>query len=120
MKGRLTLQNANAAISNAGMSSYRILWELQGRRCFHCSKEIAGSAHRHRRNPKGWTRDHVIPKGQQGGWYDNIVLSCWKCNHRKGQKKPVDFDLRLTRILWSVYRHFVKNEPPMNTRRYAA
>lgn len=42
------------------------------------------------------TIDHVIPqkRGGKNSW-DNLVTCCWKCNNKKGDKRPEDVGLVL-------------------------
>jgi len=37
------------------------------------------------------TKDHYIPKAEGGSGGDNIVLSCYACNHQKGGGLPDEF-----------------------------
>jgi len=58
----------------------RQLYNIYDRKCQYCLKEIPYSVA---------TRDHVIPRSAGGHNCDsNIVLSCKKCNLRKGSKFP--------------------------------
>jgi 5-methylcytosine-specific restriction endonuclease McrA len=44
------------------------------------------------------TLDHVIPKSQGGKTtWENIVCSCAKCNHSKGNKTPEQANIKLIR-----------------------
>lgn len=53
--------------------------------CQYCGK---------RYDPKGLTCDHIIPRSRGGttGWA-NIVTSCIRCNHKKGNKLPEEADM---------------------------
>jgi CRISPR/Cas system Type II protein with McrA/HNH and RuvC-like nuclease domain len=58
----------------------RQLYNIYDRKCQYCLKEIPYSVA---------TRDHVVPRSKGGDNCDsNIVLSCKKCNLRKGSKFP--------------------------------
>lgn len=58
----------------------RQLYNIYDGKCQYCLKEIPYSVA---------TRDHVIPRSKGGDNSDsNIVLSCKKCNLRKGSKFP--------------------------------
>jgi 5-methylcytosine-specific restriction endonuclease McrA len=58
----------------------RQLYNIYDRKCQYCLKEIPYSVA---------TRDHVVPRSRGGDNHDsNIVLSCKKCNLRKGSKFP--------------------------------
>jgi 5-methylcytosine-specific restriction endonuclease McrA len=48
--------------------------------CQYCGKK---------HDPKGLTCDHIIPKSRGGVTeWTNIVTSCIRCNHKKGDKLP--------------------------------
>ena len=65
-------------------SSLRQIFNLYGGICVYCKKEVKYSLA---------TKDHVIPKSKGGSNYDaNIVLSCKRCNNKKGSKFPF-FDI---------------------------
>ena len=45
--------------------------------CYYCQRPIVGV----------WVTDHVIPLFRGGtSAYENLVVSCWRCNERKGIK----------------------------------
>ena len=102
---RLTMHNARTIIGK-GASSYQVLWELQGRRCFHCGDPIGKRSYRKNRRPNGYTRDHLIPRKTGGGGKDNIVLACRQCNKAKGSRYPSKIEIKIARILWVVFRKF--------------
>ncbi|MGB4224568.1 MAG: HNH endonuclease [Syntrophorhabdus sp.] len=53
--------------------------------CQYCGK---------RHDPKGLTCDHIIPKSRGGATeWTNIVTSCIRCNHKKGDKLPEEVDM---------------------------
>jgi len=55
---------------------------------------------------KPWHFDHMLPESRNGsGSADNVVLSCAKCNQRKGAMTPAEFiDTELARLDGSVPR----------------
>lgn len=110
--------NARAAIGN-GMSSYRVMWELQGRRCFHCGGEMGGKTFLQKRRENGYTRDHLVPRASGGGVIGNIVLAHERCNTAKAAKLPTQFDLQICKMLWAVYRHFELSQSKLVCRRKA-
>jgi 5-methylcytosine-specific restriction endonuclease McrA len=59
---------------------------------FKC--QYCGVPHRLR----GLTYDHVVPKSQGGktNW-ENIVMACYGCNEKKGNRSPREAGLRLRR-----------------------
>jgi len=53
--------------------------------CQYCGKK---------HDPKGLTCDHIIPKSRGGTTeWTNIVTSCIRCNHKKGDKLPDEVDM---------------------------
>ncbi len=54
------------------------VWIRDEGKCVHCQKELT---------PDTVTFDHVIPVSHGGRCYaKNLVLSCHRCNHRRGNK----------------------------------
>jgi 5-methylcytosine-specific restriction endonuclease McrA len=53
--------------------------------CQYCGKK---------HDPKGLTCDHIIPKSRGGVTeWTNIVTSCIRCNHKKGDKLPDEVEM---------------------------
>jgi 5-methylcytosine-specific restriction endonuclease McrA len=51
--------------------------------CYYCDCEVTLESS---------TVDHIIPRSKKGGnSMDNLVLSCYTCNHRKGTKTAAEF-----------------------------
>lgn len=47
-------------------------------RCQYCSKKVT---------LRNYTMDHVVPRSKGGiTKWENIVVSCWECNQKKGHK----------------------------------
>tara|TARA_R110000824_G_scaffold99248_6_gene236490 strand:- start:74 stop:598 length:525 start_codon:yes stop_codon:yes gene_type:complete len=67
-------------------SRKNIIWRDQNQ-CQYCSKELKIAA---------LTLDHVIPrsKGGQNTW-SNLVTACKKCNQRKGNRTPLEANMKL-------------------------
>lgn len=78
------------------------LWVKQNGQCFYCTwpmlhprehapMEGAGPS------PLLATQDHKIPRSQlpRGSKWDahNIVLACYTCNQKKGDKTPAEFEV---------------------------
>lgn len=64
------------------------LGDAHGWRCQHCNRRV----HCRVCEPlkpvvSHATRDHLVPQSWGGRGGDNIVLACWHCNHRKGDRK---------------------------------
>jgi 5-methylcytosine-specific restriction endonuclease McrA len=46
---------------------------------------------------KNLTLDHVIPRAKGGAHtWDNIVIACETCNHRKGNRTPMEANMTLS------------------------
>jgi 5-methylcytosine-specific restriction endonuclease McrA len=57
--------------------------------CMYCGKKVSLSE---------FTFDHVIPRDSGGKtWWDNIVISCTKCNGQKGNKHVNRYKRQLIR-----------------------
>lgn len=79
------LSNTNAsAIALRGM-----LHDRDGYRCRYCGVETTDK--KHQDNSHQW--DHVDPNGGNQPW--NVVVSCRKCNQKKGDAFPWEAGLRL-------------------------
>jgi 5-methylcytosine-specific restriction endonuclease McrA len=65
-----------------------IIWRDQNK-CQYCSKELESQS---------LTLDHIIPRSKGGGntWI-NLVAACKKCNQRKGDRTPIEANMRLIR-----------------------
>lgn len=60
-----------------------------GGRCMYCGKTVSLS---------NFTFDHVIPRDSGGKtWWDNIVVSCTRCNSQKGCKDVKNYKRKLIR-----------------------
>lgn len=68
----------------------KVLWQLQGRRCYRCNQIMTALNINHPRSPPTdfRTRDHVVPKGGNGGNRGNVLLACEGCNLEKGNRLP--------------------------------
>lgn len=55
------------------------------------------------------TLDHIIPKSRGGGWsWKNLVLSCMKCNQKKGNRTLRESGMKLkTRPRALTYREYI-------------
>lgn len=55
--------------------------------CLYCGRLFAAAS---------LTRDHVVPKSRGGGdEWENVVASCKRCNHRKGNRLPHECAMEL-------------------------
>jgi 5-methylcytosine-specific restriction endonuclease McrA len=65
----------------------RAIYDRDGNRCQYCGKKLPSSE---------LSLDHVVPKCQGGktSW-DNIVLSCVKCNSKKAGRTPEQASMKL-------------------------
>lgn len=69
--------------------SRRMLFLRDQGQCQYCSKEMLIN---------NFTVDHVVPRSKMGktSW-DNVVVSCNKCNSKKGDRTPEEAGLVLKR-----------------------
>jgi len=65
------------------------LWLREDRRCMYCRTPLT---------LKESTFDHVLPRSRGGktSW-ENVVIACQPCNHRKGNQMPQEAGLTLHR-----------------------
>ena len=65
--------------------------EQEGR-CYYCGVDMrAGPKPGGKPHPNSATVDHVYPKAWGGDTHpDNLVLSCWTCNHTKANSLPTE------------------------------
>lgn len=72
---------------NAALSK-RNLYLRDNGKCQYCNISVS---------IKTGTIDHVIPKSRGGTHcWENIVLSCARCNQKKGNKLPAEFHLKIS------------------------
>lgn len=72
---------------NSVRFSRRNVWIRDEGRCQYCGKNVSLAT---------FTIDHVIPKscGGKTSW-DNVVVSCYECNQKKGGKSLKDLNMKL-------------------------
>jgi len=79
--------NASPDFKHTAKISRYMLYKRDNGRCSYCGKEIT---------QKESTIDHVIPKSQGGlNVWENIALSCKKCNCAKDSKTPEQAGMKL-------------------------
>lgn len=93
----------------------RALWVRDNGMCQYCGIKLAN---------KEATVDHVVPRAQGGTTkWDNVVISCTKCNNRKANRTPEQANMPLlkqpstpnTRIMtMETARCVINGEPPQN------
>lgn len=67
--------------------SRKNIWLRDEGCCQYCHKEV---------EIKGFTIDHVIPKSKGGkSVWDNVVVSCYNCNQKKGEKSLAECSYKL-------------------------
>ena len=83
--------------------SYDRLYALQHQSCFYCYKHLDNIGFDSTTAKRGYTRDHFFPRSWGNGLRGNTVLSCDKCNRKKGSMLP-----NTTEILkfLHLYEHF--------------
>ena len=63
------------------------LLERDNHRCQYCGKNLP---------PKELNMDHVIPRDRGGGTsWENVVISCIRCNSKKSNRLPKEAGMRL-------------------------
>ncbi|MHA2279853.1 MAG: HNH endonuclease [Promethearchaeota archaeon] len=68
----------------------RNLWRRDRRRCQYCGKEPPVDE---------ITMDHIFPKSRGGeSNFENCVLCCMECNHKKGNRSLSETGMRLRRL----------------------
>lgn len=71
-----------AATSRHISQAERVLYELQGGRCYYCIRLLAAL-----RTPGGWVCDHLEARCNRGtDDLGNLALTCWDCNEQKGRR----------------------------------
>lgn len=63
-------------------------------KCQYCGIELC---------KQSCTIDHIIPKSyfpskKLANKWDNLVISCYKCNHKKGRKTPEQASMKLLKV----------------------
>lgn len=76
-----------------------LLYSLQKCRCFYCKTYMEYITHNDKMK-KGYTVDHLFPRSKGYGRAGNIVLSCRRCNEKKGDRFPT---IDETVDAWQLY-----------------
>lgn len=69
------IREARRELARSGASPYTLLHQLQGGRCFFCSRTMRAAPYHHETCPDGYTRDHLRPRSRGG---------CGEVEHRVG------------------------------------
>lgn len=83
----IVLKNGKTRRINSVRFSRRNIWLRDEGQCQYCSRGV---------NINSFTIDHVFPKhaGGKTSW-ENVVVSCYDCNQKKGEKLLKDCNLKL-------------------------
>lgn len=82
--------------------SYELIMRLQLHSCFYCGKKLDSIGHCSKTAKNGYTRDHFFSQAMGNKQIlGNLVLSCAKCNRRKGSTLPGPHDVIRYHELWS-------------------
>lgn len=67
----------------------RNIFHRDGNHCQYCGKKF---------NTKELNIDHIIPKSKGGrATWGNLVCTCYSCNSRKGNRRPIEAGMKLIR-----------------------
>jgi len=81
-------RNGGHRFFNRNGMSRDALYIRDGGKCGYCGEHVPKSR---------MTKDHVIPRCQSGkDIWDNVVLSCFPCNNKKGGRTPKEAEMRLS------------------------
>jgi 5-methylcytosine-specific restriction endonuclease McrA len=70
--------------------SRKNIWLRDEGQCQYCSKNVSANL---------FTIDHVHPKAAGGKTtWENVVVSCYDCNQKKGEKQLKDCGLKLKKV----------------------
>ena len=86
----IVMKNGKMRRINSVRFSRRNIWLRDEGKCQYCNKSVS---------IKQFTIDHVHPKAAGGktSW-DNVVVSCYDCNQKKGEKLLKDCNIKLKKI----------------------
>ncbi len=88
------------------MDVYSTLHTLQGGRCFYCDANISNESWIKGVRPKGFTKDHFLPKSRGHTLVGNVILACRKCNTRKSNRPPTQDEVEMFISIWEQVKHF--------------
>ena len=68
----------------------KALFLRDGGRCQYCNNTVSKTS---------FTIDHVVPKSKQGKTtWNNVVVSCYECNAKKGARTPEEASMPLIKV----------------------
>ncbi len=83
----IVLTGYNGYYAKEVRCSRRNIFERDGNRCQYCGK---------RNDQRDMTIDHVLPRSRGGNsTWENMVLACFNCNSKKGDKLPHEANMKL-------------------------
>lgn len=83
----IVLTGYNGYYAKEVRCSRRNIFERDGNHCQYCGK---------RNDQRDMTIDHVLPRSRGGNsTWENMVLACFNCNSRKGNKLPHEANMKL-------------------------
>ena len=83
----IVLTGYNGYYAKEVRCSRRNIFERDGNRCQYCGK---------RNDQREMTIDHVLPRSRGGSsTWENMVLACFNCNSKKGDKLPHEANMKL-------------------------
>lgn len=76
------------------------MMQLQNHKCFYCTRTLTNAPFCKDTAKLGYTRDHFFPRSWGYTLSGNTVLSCDKCNRRKGSTLPTREEISRFIKLW--------------------
>ena len=101
-------------------ANLRTMYELQKGACYYCRSRLGPLGSR-----GAYVRDHLVPilsshrSSSHYRDYDNLVLTCWPCNERKGALSEAQFWHILKRqhgAIWVTRREIAMEAPGVGKR----
>ena len=96
------------------------LYKAQQGMCFWCKKYLLQTPAKKISGKwdNGWTREHVIPRSLGGEHFENIVLSCHRCNSTRKSEVPDLEDVERCKRLWGLARGMRGHRTPNKFKQY--
>lgn len=83
-----------------GTTTFARLWEFQNGCCFFCERKLSDTAYERKKNSRGYTREHFLPRFAGFNNRGNNVISCYYCNNNKQDCDPTYYECVAFVDLW--------------------